>query len=233
MTDAVSYLRVSGLGQSDGDGFPRQRLAIQTYALANDIRIVEEFSDDGVPGKTEMQNRPGLAACMARVETNCVKLVLVEISDRLARDAMVSEIIIREFQKMGVRVIAVSGGVDLTAGDDSNPTAKLIRQILAAVSEFDRCIIVNKTRVARERLRLKNGKCEGRKSFGVRPGEESTLQKILELRAKGQNNWQIADNLNYMELPARYGGKWHGATVSKILKRHTGFMGSSQTGKED
>ena len=81
--------------------------------------------------------------------------MIVESSDRLARDMIVAEVIIREFQKIGVKVISASGGVDLTEGNDANPTAKLIRRILAAVAEFDRCVIVLKLRGARDARRLR------------------------------------------------------------------------------
>ncbi len=216
---AVAYMRCSGQA-FDGETWERQETAIRRYADANGIEIAEWFRDEGVPGKTEMQNRPGLAACMARVESNGIKLVLVEISDRLARDSMVSELIIREFQKSNVRVISASGGVDLTAGDDNNPTAKLVRQILAAVAEFDRCVIVLKLRAARERLRAKNGKCEGRMAYGTKPGEDKTLAFILKAAKEGSSPMEISDFLNEKENPTRYNKRWHAATICKILMRH-------------
>jgi DNA invertase Pin-like site-specific DNA recombinase len=223
MTEAVGYMRCSGEAFM-GETWSRQEEAINRYAQANDIHIVEWFRDEGVPGKTEMRNRAGLAACMARVADNCIKLVLVESSDRLARDSMVSELIIREFQKSGVQVISASGGVNLTAGDDSNPTAKLVRQILAAVAEFDRCVIVLKLRAARERLRQANGKCEGRTAYGhdsERPEEKPTLERIVALSNFGRfQPRQIAGILNEEGIPTRYGKRWHGATISKILSRH-------------
>src|SRR5208282_3597608 len=184
MTDAVGYMRCSGEA-FEGETWSRQEDAINRYAKANDIQIVEWFRDEAVPGKTELKNRPGLAACMVRVESNCIKLVLVESSDRLARDSMISELIMREFQKHGVTVISASGGVDLTAVDDSNPTAKLVRQILAAVAEFDRCMIVLKLRAARERIRASGKKCDGRKEYGFRPGEPEILATIQKLWAMG------------------------------------------------
>jgi DNA invertase Pin-like site-specific DNA recombinase len=219
---AVSYLRISSPGAVDGDGFPRQRAAVEKYAREHDVEIVEEFRDEGVPGKTELQNRAGLAACLARVEGNGVKLVLVEIADRLARDSMIAEMIIREFQKAGVRVISASGGIDLTAGDDNNPTAKLVRQILAAVAEFDRCVIVLKTRAARERIRASGKRCEGRKQYGDRPGEPPVLRIMRELRQDGMSPSRIARHLNLIGAKTRQEGKrWHGATVNKILRQKT------------
>ncbi len=53
MTEALAYLRVSGKGQINGDGFPRQREAIRRYAKAHGIGIVGEYADQGVSGTAE------------------------------------------------------------------------------------------------------------------------------------------------------------------------------------
>ena len=65
-------------------------------------------------------------------------------------------------------------GVTLIAADspssflDDGPTSKLIRQILGAVSEFDKAMIVAKLKGARDRARRAHGKCEGRKAYAER-----------------------------------------------------------------
>ena len=41
MDKAVSYLRVSGMGQVDGDGFDRQRDTITQYAAKNRLQVVQ------------------------------------------------------------------------------------------------------------------------------------------------------------------------------------------------
>ncbi len=221
MREAVAYLRVSGKGQVRGDGFLRQFVACRAYAKANGIKIVRIYKEKGISGKTELEDRDALAECLREVQARQIGIVLVEGSDRLARDSIVSEVIIREFQKIGVHVIAASGGVDLTVGDDSNPTAKLIRQILAAIAEFDRCVTVLKLRGARQRIRARNGKCEGRKAFGELPGEEKILSLMIAWKASGLNRAEVADCLNREGHPSRRGGRWKPSTVAKILARET------------
>jgi len=217
---AATYMRCSGDGQILGDTWDRQREVIIKYASNNDVEVVSEFRDEGVTGKMELENREGLSACMQFIQANGIGLVIVESSDRLARDMIVAEVIVREFQKIGVRVVAASGGVDLTAGDDLNPTAKLIRQILAAIAEFDRCVTVLKLRGARERLRRKNGKCEGRRAFGEKEGEEVALSLITSLKFQsGMTCQQIAAQMNSTSLKTRSGGPWHRSTVAKIIAR--------------
>ena len=224
MTQAVTYLRVSGESQITGDGFPRQREICLKHATPNGIEIVEEFRDEGVTGKMELEGRAGLSACLQYVREHGIGLVIVESSDRLARDMIVAEVIIREFQKIGVKVISASGGVDLTEGNDANPTAKLIRQILAAVAEFDRCVIVLKLRGARERKKLATGRCEGRLGFGMKPGEQEIVDRMIALSHLGHKPEYIAQILNSEGVPTRgtKHGKspWHPSTINKILARH-------------
>jgi DNA invertase Pin-like site-specific DNA recombinase len=218
---SVSYLRCSGENQIQGDTWDRQISVIQKYASANDIEVAKQFRDEGITGKMELEGRGGLSACIEYVRETGIKIVLIEDSTRLARDMIVAEVVIREFQKIGVRVISASGGVDLTEGDDSNPTAKLIRQILAAVSEFERCCINLKLKGARERKRAATGRCEGVYPFGTKDGEADALQMMRSLRAAGQSCDRIAEALNSNGIPARRGGKWLGCTVNRILKRET------------
>jgi DNA invertase Pin-like site-specific DNA recombinase len=218
MTTAIGYMRCSGQGQIDGDTWSRQTEAITKYAAANGIEVIDWYRDEGISGKTELEDRAGLAACLERIENNGVKLVLVESADRLARDAMVSELIVRQFQKVG-GVIITASGVNLTEGDDSNPTSALIRGVLALIAEFDRRVVVLKLRAARQRLKHKNGKCEGAKAYGHNDQENHALRCMRALRLAGQTYQQIAVQMNSQQIPTRFGGKWGAATVAKILTR--------------
>jgi DNA invertase Pin-like site-specific DNA recombinase len=220
-TKAVSYLRVSGRGQLEGDGFNRQRDTIARYAKRESMVIVSEYREEGVSGTNDLDARPAMGQLFDRIESNGVRLVLVENATRLARDLMVQEIMLDRFRAIGVRVIECDGGNELTVGDE-NPTKTLIRQILGAIAEFDKSVTVHKLRAARERLRKTSGRCEGRKPFGTRPGEEATVSRILELRRKPPKGdrlsfAQIANRLNDEKLPTRYGKPWAPATVRNVV----------------
>jgi DNA invertase Pin-like site-specific DNA recombinase len=220
---AVSYLRVSGLGQVEGDGFPRQREAVESFAKRAGLVIVDEYRDEGVSGANELDDRPGLGELINRIETNGVRTVLVENADRVARDLMVFEIILSKFLKMGVQVIEVGGGQDLTVAD-GNPTRKFIRQVLGAVSELDKAVLVAKLKAARRRIRKTGKRCEGRKPYGYRPGESEIVEKIKQLRRKPRRGErlsfaQIAAQLNAEGVPTRSGGVWRASTIGAILGR--------------
>jgi hypothetical protein len=68
---------------------------------------------------------------------------------------------------------------------DETPTAKLVRQVLGAISEFDKAMTVAKLRGARERKRREVGKCEGRKSHAEAHPEVVALVRQLRRRRPG------------------------------------------------
>lgn len=224
ITKAVSYLRCSGIGQTDGDTWDRQETAIAKYAKGNGLDVVDSFRDEGVSGTKELDDRPGLAALLDRVESNGVSVVLVENATRLARDLMVSEVILQQLKDAGAIVIEADSGTNLTDHEDEDPTRRLIRQVLGAVAEFDRRVTVLKLRAARERVRRRTGRCEGRKPFGTKPGEMETVQRIKELHRKPHGRERlslkrIADTLNSERRPTRSGKAWSKQTVDLIIKR--------------
>lgn len=226
--NAVSYLRVSGNGQRFGDGFPRQRDAVSRFAKGHGLALVEEFSDTGVSGTMELADRPGLAALLDRVESNGVRTVLVENASRLARDLLVQEIILGRFRDTGVRVIAADSGTDLTV-EDNDPTRKLIRQVLGAVSEFEKSVLVLKLRAARDRIRRTRGRCEGAKSYGSYPGEAAIVERMRRLRRKPVKGRraslaQIAATLNAEAFRNRAGREWSARMVWHVLGAAKGVV---------
>ena len=226
-TPAVAYLRCSGLGQADGDTWDRQRASISKYASRKGLTVddADWFQDVGVSGTKDLGDRPGLAALLDRVETNGVRVVLVENASRLARDLLVSEVILAQLRDAGCTVIDCDSGTDLITDSDDDPTRRLIRQVLGAVAEFDRRVTVLKLRAARERVRRRAGRCEGRKPYGSRPGEAVVIDRIRELHRKPHGRdrlvtyQDIADILNREERPTRTGKPWTRQVVHQIVQR--------------
>lgn len=226
-TQAVSYVRVSSRGQVTGDGPERQRRAIATFVKARGLELIGEYFEAGITGTADLDDRPALASVLDRVASNGVKTVLVEHADRLARDLMVSEVILSQFRKVGARVLTTDGQ-DLTVADD-DPTRRLIRQVLGAVSEFEKAVLVGKLRGARKRQRASDGYCEGRKPYGWREGglddeEQLVLARMRALRrkpAKGQQRsfQQIAETLNAADTFNREGRPWSASRVHAVLRR--------------
>jgi DNA invertase Pin-like site-specific DNA recombinase len=215
MIKCFCYLRVSGRGQVDGDGFERQLLACQAYAATNGYEIIEVFREEGVSGTKELDDRPALSDLLAALEENGVKTILISQVDRLARDLMVQETIIGDMQKSGYTLISVAEP-DLCSHD---PSRVLIRQIFGALAQYDRAMIILKLRGARQRMKARTGRCEGRLSFGMKPGESTILSEMQTARRHGMSYDAIAAMLNATNTPTRYGKSWRSSTIAKILKR--------------
>jgi DNA invertase Pin-like site-specific DNA recombinase len=214
MEKAFAYLRVSGKGQVEGDGFTRQHEAIKKYAASSNIKIAKVYREEGVSGATDWENRPAFSEMMAAMLANGTRTVLVERLDRCARDLMVQESIIADFRRKGLKIISVNEP-DL-CGDD--PSRVLMRQMLGAFFQYEKTLLVAKLRGARQRIRVKDGRCEGRKPFGARPGEVETINRIKALRQQGLAVDTIAETLNTERILPRAGSRWYATSVHRILK---------------
>jgi DNA invertase Pin-like site-specific DNA recombinase len=214
-TQAYAYLRVSGMGQVDGDGFTRQSGAINRYAVASGLCVVQTFREEGVSGAKDLENRPALQDLLAAIDSGEVRTVLIERLDRLARDLMVQETILGDMRKRGITVISVAEP-DLCSDD---PSRKLMRQIFGAIAEYDKAMIVAKLRGARQRVKARTGRCEGAKPFGEGEGHRDTIVRILSLRSAGMAVDTIAATINAEGLPSKTGGKWYGSSVRNVILR--------------
>ncbi len=212
---AFAYLRVSGKGQIDGDGFPRQLAAINAYAAAHGITIARVFREKGVSGTLDGMDRAAWAEMIATILANGVKTVIIEKLDRLARDLMIQEHILSDVRRRGIHLISVAEP-DLCSDD---PTRKLLRQIMGAIAEYDKAMTVLKLRGARQRQRAKNGRCEGAKPYGALADEAETLRRIQTMRASGASLQAIAEALNAEGVQPRRGSRWHPFAVSRIVGR--------------
>jgi DNA invertase Pin-like site-specific DNA recombinase len=177
---ALAYLRTSSAANvgSDKDGEKRQRQAIAGFAKRAGYELVGEFYDAAVSGADPIQDRPGFAALLDRIEGNGVRTVVVEDASRFARELMAQELGITLLISRDVQLITAAGD-DLTASDD--PTRKMMRQIAGAFAEYEKARLVAKLRGARERKRLETGKCEGRMSRARREELAGDLQVAVML----------------------------------------------------
>jgi DNA invertase Pin-like site-specific DNA recombinase len=215
MMNAYAYLRVSGMGQVDGDGFTRQSDAISRYSASAGISVVQTFREEGVSGAKDLDNRPALQELLLATEAGDVLTVLIERLDRLARDLMVQETILADLRKRGITVISVAEP-DLCSDD---PSRVLMRQLFGAVAQYEKSMIVLKLRGARQRMRARTGRCEGSKPFGAVDCHRATIERILALRGTGMAVDTIAETLNVEGLKSKTGGRWYGSSVRNVILR--------------
>jgi DNA invertase Pin-like site-specific DNA recombinase len=212
-TKAFAYLRTSSAtnaGEHKDTG-TRQRLAIATYAKAQGLKIAGEYYDVDTKGAEPVYLRPAFSRMLAAIAGNGVRTVIVESASRFARDLIVQETGFQYLRDLGITLIAADDPDAFTA---ETPTATLIRQVLGAVAEFEKASLVAKLKGARDRIRAREGRCEGPKPVPeevrrlarrlARPGDLSLREIAAKLAARGMNG---------------RGGKPYGAQSIKLMLR--------------
>jgi len=225
MTKAFGYMRVSGTSQIEGDGPERQERAIRTFAFQQGIQIEQLFFDGGVSGKREFEDRPQWVEMLKAIAANGVRTIIVEKLDRMARDLMVQEHILEDLKKREVKLISAAEP-DLCADD---PSRKLIRQVLGAIHEYDRAMIVVRMRSAKIRMRERGEKTDGAYAFGhhpEKPQETPVMRWIIESYANGAGFREIAKALNRKVAEGVEGAKprraatWTPTSVFRVLDKN-------------
>jgi DNA invertase Pin-like site-specific DNA recombinase len=215
---AIGYLRTSSAANVGADkGDRRQRGAIAAFAMRAGYELVAEFYDAAVSGADAVDSRPGFAAMLERIEGNGARTIIVETASRFARDLMVQEVGHAKLRERGIDLIAADNPGSFI---DDTPTAKLVRQVLGAISEFDKAMTVAKLRGARERKRREAGKCEGRKSHAERnPDVVALVRQLRRRRPKGgqRSLREIAAELATRGIRNERGNIFSAASINSML----------------
>jgi len=158
---AVAYYRTSSAANCgpEKDSQRRQSAAVLAYANGR-YNVGASFYDAAVSGADPVDTRPGFGDLLAFCDNHNVSVVLVENATRFARDLMVQMVGHAILKSRGIELVPVDAPTHFT---DPSPTAVLIQQILGAVSQFEKAMLVAKLRHAREAKRDATGRCEGRK----------------------------------------------------------------------
>jgi DNA invertase Pin-like site-specific DNA recombinase len=210
-TKAFAYLRTSSatnVGEKK-DSDKRQRQAIATYAKAHNVTIEDVFYDADVKGADPVYVRPAFAEMLTAIRGNGVRTIIVETASRFARDLIVQETGYQYLRDLGITLIAADDPDAFTA---ETPTAVLIRQVLGAVSQFQKAELVAKLKGARDRKRAREGRCEGRK-----PVPEAARAMARRLNRKGLSLRAIASRLAEKGLVAPSGKQYLAGSIKVML----------------
>lgn len=112
-------------------------------------RIITEC----ISGSVQAMERPGFASLLHKLETGDV--LIVTKLDRLGRNAMDVRATIEKLAEEGIKVHCLAlGGVDLTS-----PGGKMTMQVLAAVAEFERDLLIERTQSGLIRAKQEGKHC--------------------------------------------------------------------------
>ncbi|MBN8829015.1 MAG: recombinase family protein [Sphingobacteriia bacterium] len=176
----VGYVRVS---KSDGS----QILDLQKDALKK-IGISDEYIYEDYASGSDI-NRPGLKACLKALRENDV--LVVWALDRIGRDQEDLIKIINDLneRKIGFKVLTGQGAcIDTTSSH-----GKLVFGIFAAMAEFERARIIERTRAGLEAARAR-----GR--VGGRPKKLTDSQIMMIKQLYLEKNNQVKDICNMFKI---------------------------------
>lgn len=142
MMTAAIYARVSTPRQSkNGYSIDGQIVALRNYAVKHNLRLIDEFSDQGLSGK-DMQ-RSGLRQVISLVKEHQIERLLVWRLNRLSRDVNDLLTIFRVCDENNVEIISLN---EPTQGNDA--TGRLQRSIFAIIGELERQLIADNQAIA-------------------------------------------------------------------------------------
>jgi len=228
-TKCVAYYRTSSLTNvsESKDSKKRQSRVCKQYAKNNRLEISDEFYDAGVAGSLNIFERGAFASMIEYCEANNISKIVFEKADRFSRDLMVQEFGYLQLQKKGFEIISASG--DAKFEDDIN--AALLRQMIGAITEYDRKNVVARLKSGRSSKALENkkegiktlkgkGKCEGRKSYQETDSE--LIQHAKKLRrtkkfGKKLSYMKISDKLSEMGYKTKKGNMFSASQVKRLV----------------
>lgn len=180
MSRTFAYCRVSTLDQST------KNQLIEIAAAGFSVERHRAF-EEVISGSVQAKHRPGWNQLLDRLERGDV--VVVTKLDRLGRNAIDVRNTVDELALKGVRVHCLAlGGVDLTSA-----AGRMTMQVLSAVAEFERDLLIERTQSGLERA-----KAEGKK-LG-RPIATKTKAKVQDLKVQKFTQSQVAEKLG-ISLP--------------------------------
>lgn len=132
-------------------------------ATQRGLTVVREYYDAAVRGADSVDRRPGFRELLTYMLSNGARTIIVENAGRFARDLIVQETGYQMLKARGIELIAADAPDSFVS---DTPTSKFIRQVLGAVSELEKTMLVEKLRGARDRKsRVLGERIEGSKAW--------------------------------------------------------------------
>lgn len=229
MTAAILYARYSTAMQSAASVEDQLRL-LRIRAEREGWAIIGEHADRAISGT--VRDRPGLAACMASIESGQAQVFLAESLDRLSRDQEDLANLFKRVRFKGARIVTLSEGEvgALHIGMGSTMSAIMLEQLGEKVRRGQRGVV-------------EDGRIPGGLSYGYRmvrkfgadgepvrglreidQDQAAIVRRIFDQYAQGTSPLAIAHQLNAEGVPAPRGGLWRASTITGHRQRRNGIL---------
>lgn len=222
------YVRVSTEEQAKS-GYSLEDQIRQCRKKAGKDAECIEYVDDGYSG--EFLERPALTKLREDTKNGLIDEVVIYSVDRLSRNAMNAQIIVREFQRRNIKITFV------TTEFDTTPMGNMFFGFNALLAEYEKALIKERMTNGRKAKARKNKVVKDVKVYGYKYNKEAGKMEIYEPEAKivrlifelftdprgrvqGING--IAHYLTDKGIPTKKRkGVWHRQVVRQILMNET------------
>jgi DNA invertase Pin-like site-specific DNA recombinase len=225
----VGYARVSTARQTLGDSLDAQDNVIRDWAREHGHHVVAVIREDGLTGTVDESGRPGLLKALRMIESGQADILVIKELDRFSRKLYVQEAVLAKVWAAGGRTWEVVGDREVLCDDPSDPMRTALRQMQGVFVQLERGMVVARLQGARQRKRARGGYVGGRPPYGWRiedgeripvPAEQEVLSWLRAERepdGSGATYEALADSLNERGTPTQRGGRWHPASVRRVL----------------
>lgn len=210
------YVRVSTLGQADGESLDVQRRQIEGYAHMKGLAVDRVFVERGVSGSRPLIDRPQGKALVQRLTAG--DIVVVSKLDRAFRDAVDALNTLRSLKERGVDLAIIDLGGSVT----QNGTAQLVFNILASVADWERERIAERIREVKRDQKQRGKWLGGLRPFGYRKVGDDLVPDDIELRAIPTMRELRKGGSSYRQISAALrdqGFEVSHMTVKRLLRR--------------
>ena len=218
-TRTIAYIRVSTDKQADaGVSLDAQRAKVEQYAALYDLDLVAVKVDAGESAKS--LDRPALREAFAMLDAGEADALLVVKLDRLTRSVRdFGDLVARYFDKQ-VALLSVSEQIDTrTAG------GRLVLNVLASVSQWEREVIGERTSVAMRHMQDEGRYIGGNVPYGFHlvdgellehDAEQQVIASARKLRTAGLTLRAVASELSKRGFTTRSGRAFVHTQVARI-----------------
>lgn len=192
------------------------------HALARGWMVTTAYTDAAISG-AHMVNRPGLLAMMAAAEAGEFDVLLVEDTDRLARDREHDAHLYKRLTYAGVQIATLS--TDHVTEIESAVKGLLNSLYLSNLSQ--------KTKRGMHQ-NAERGLATGARLFGyttapggavlIDAGQAAIIRRIFTEYADGCTPRAIAEGLNREAVTSPYGNQWNASTINGSRQRANGIL---------
>lgn len=215
------YIRVSTERQVEGYSIEGQITQIEQYCQFNGYELVDIYADRGISGKS--MNRPELQRMLNDAKNGKLDCVMVYKTNRLARNTSDLLTIVEELHRQNVEFFSLSERMEV-----KNSTGKLMLQILASFSEFERNTILENIYTGQYQRALEgyyqgnlplgyNNIPDNKKELMINQHEANIVKYIFESYAKGHGYRKIANALNHKGYVTKKDNPFSISAVTYIL----------------